>query len=891
MKTREKSEQTEIYNIFPPLSSVTPEMKFDVAPFMDKPFFLQTLPWATTDSRFASLGASSIVLPSSAITSIVPLNNVMRAGAMFRTKFCVNLSLTGTVGHQGLLLAGIIPAQGTAFNPTTFFPGAINTLLSAPHAFLGANEASSVCIEAPFYVNADLVNNNLAFGPEASTPDLTQTGSGYSNLVIIVLNPLVAATGASTTLNVVVEVQFKEMELYVPRPSPATWLAQSSDVSTPSSSDVTMCDPSTTSKISCCASVLSCAIKIACCLGEFCSESGLGGVITRAADSLAGGAKQVAGDFIDTLRATFRSYTGLHNPNMAKLEDRKIITLRNYANTVDSGTCIEKLDPYTDFDRITQQPIFRTNIDEMAMSYILGKPQYLGTFSVNSTDSSGKLLWSRPISPFQGGCASSLKIANNIEAMYWMTRAWRGDMELIIQSSMTPKHSLKLKVIKYYLPSRLALVSYPSMFSITNALTDTLEFSQGNQTLSVDLPYLSRNQMLYNTKDMKCNALQHGMSYIYLLQPLVLTDNVSTSVEFNVYMRCKPNFSFYGYSTDPVTLSSGFSSSLVSSDQSNLTDFEKIKVYTELDIPKPPTKPEVNPPNTQTKPPTETSSTNLVTPVFPKKKKKNSNLVEYVSESAEVMNTPSSQTDILEPIKTTQTNLINERMIPLVDVRPLLRRFQWAQTKTYTATVAGSGTVEIPLQEIIGTITSTLARGSNAVIPQMFYGFNGGLKLKIKVKGSSSSSVRFIPPNMCCSSSGIEYKRTQPDTSQFGYWLEEDVAGTNPSVMSEMASASAISLDSTGSSAFSVTLHEVVIPNTSIYNFIGSTEFFRGVSAVGGAANSSGDLGFLYLDMNVPQGGTATITVFSAYTDETRFGFQVYAPVLNLPNTTVGTNK
>lgn len=874
----------------------------DISAYLGKPYYLKIIPWANTITRFATIGGA--LLPYDSINAIPALRNAISVGAMFRTKFCVNLHMTGTIGHQGTLLAAVIPATGASINTDLYTPGIINTLLSSPHAFLSANEASSVCIEVPFYVHTDLAYMQTELGGTNTSPDLSWAGSKYAQLIVVVLNPLVPATGASTSLNLVVETTFKELELYVPHPTPLNWVTQSGEQE---SSKV--CTPACV-----CSSLLLCG-RALCCCAEFVVESGsnlpnvtivadspgsdrkdLAGFVTRAADFITAGAKVVTGDFFDTLRRTFRYYTGLHNPNKSKLDKKMIMSLRNYANQIDSGTCMEKMDPYSDFDRVTRYPIFRTHEDEMMMANILSKPQYIGSFQVSTSNIAGRLLWSRPISPWQGGCSGGKRIANNIEAMYWMSRAWKGDMELIIQSVMTPKHNLKLKVSKLYSPDKTAFTSYPTILSIANTLSDSLEFSQGGQTMVVPLPYLSRNQMLYNTKDPRANALQHGIYYIYLMQPLVSTDGVASTVEFNVYLRCKDNFSYFGYSTDPVAVTSGFTSSAREADAPN--DPAPIDGVTLVNRSSNPNKTSSST-NSSNSSKSGGNTTTVNKPKVPVKKLNNPTPLEqmvqqttnltaqFVTESAEVMNAPSSQRELLDNGEK-QDELVIDRMIPLVDVRPLVRRFQYSGRYTYTHSPDATNTIMIPVGDLIDSWRTAKVRGSKLVASRMYYGFNGGVKYKLKVMGAASATLRYIPPAVCINNALTTYFKLQPDTIQQGYWLENSADGANPSVMSEL---NAVTHPVFGSSISTISLFEGVIPNNTIYNFLGSMDWFRSVGDDSSTVSPMNNLGHLYVDLNMPEGSTDTVTViaYSAFTDETRFGFHCFAPVLNIPLTAADT--
>ena len=351
------------------------------------------------------------------------------------------------------------------------------------------------------------------------TLDITVTNGNYATLVFMVLNPLTPSTGSSKTLKIIVEACFKNFDLSVPTPRFVSWAAQS---------------------------------------GQFMPQSGILGGITGFAtgllDSAVDGVKTIASDALDLGRGAIRDYTGLHNPNIPSVQQRVVTTSTNFVNNTDVDQFFEKLDPYARFNRIVKEPIFNTGIDEMAITNIITKKQLIGTVQVTPDMSVGKLLWVRPISPFQGGLGEattdgSVRCTNNLELMHSFTRGWRGGLTLTIQSVMNNKQQCKLKVVKLYNPSVKVTAAYPVYQTVVNAPTHLLEFTQGGQEHRIDLPYLCRNDITPCASNMDTEALFHGAYYIYIAQPLVVSDSSPTTIEFNIYMEGNTDLTFYGYST------------------------------------------------------------------------------------------------------------------------------------------------------------------------------------------------------------------------------------------------------------------------------------------------------------------------------------------------------
>lgn len=494
--------------------------RMDAKAFIERPFFVTSLDFNTSLTRYSSIPNSISRLPGDIIRSNSSLLNAMKIASYYRADLMLNISMAGTIAHSGCVLVGIIPPAPWPLNSNSHM-NLINTLLSGPHAFLFANEATTINLGVPWYCNTDMATLDMdtSSGYKPSL-DIVPTNGNYATLAMVVINPLTVASGGSTTVPIVVEACFKALDILVPTPRYVTWQAQS--------------------------------------LIEGI-VNGVAGLGTKLLDQTASGLKQVAGDAIDGARQYVRGWTGLHNPNDGKISGRVITTDRNFPNVVDSTQFFEKLDPYSAFDRIVKQPIFGTNLDEMSIQHITAKKQMVGSFKVVTSDSTGKLLWSRPISPYQGGnAASKPTIANNIELLHYVSRAWRGGLKLHIQSVMNNKQQVKLRVLKMYNPSLSALSSYPAYQSIVNAPSHLIEFTQGGQEQIISLPFLCRNDLCPCARDLTFEAMFHGMYYIYVAQPLVIADGSPLEAEFNVYISGESDLTFYGYSTEIASLG-GFS--------------------------------------------------------------------------------------------------------------------------------------------------------------------------------------------------------------------------------------------------------------------------------------------------------------------------------------------
>lgn len=605
--TREIQEMDSPFNDMFMRDDIPVEYKVDAKSFIERPFFVDQLDFPDTAARYNLLSTTVKFMPGDIARSNPSVLNMFKMAAYGKPDLVINVSMAGTITHAGCVLVGVMPpmpAYPTLNSATN--KSLINTILSGPHAFLHANEATSVAIPVPWFCNTDLATTDMdQTAGYDTTLDITVTNGNYATLIFLVLNPLIPSNGSSKTLKIIVEACFKNFDLSVPTPRYVAWVAQSGrqhSMYNPTYEDydkyadelgfdewrrapepvkrkifakTARLVPIFGGVISVLAVIM--RVGFICFLGEdipidhvigpFEAQSGLvssmKNMATGLLDSATGGLKLITSDALDAGRGLIRKYTGLHNPNVPEIQERVINTSLNFVNNADCPQFFEKLDPYTRYNRIVKEPIFGSAIDEMAASHITTKRQMIGSFSVKTTDGVGVMKWARPISPFQGGASvdtnlGAIECYNNLELMHSMSRGWRGGLKLTIQSVMNNKQQCKLKVVKMYNPSVRATSSYPTYQSIVNAPTHLLEFTEGGQEHVVDLPYLCRNDITPCAANTDTEALFHGLYYIYVAQPLVVSDTSPLAIEFNIYLEGARDLTFYGYTTAATYHSSYF---------------------------------------------------------------------------------------------------------------------------------------------------------------------------------------------------------------------------------------------------------------------------------------------------------------------------------------------
>lgn len=975
----------EIQNIVSPRDTfmqvdVPEAYRIDAKPYIERPFYVDSLVYPDTAARYSLLTPPKVKFcPGDVARSNSSLLNMFKMGAYGRPDLVLNISLAGTITHAGCILVGALPPM-PSYPTTADARRLINSVLSGPHGFLYANEATSIALPVPWYSNTDMATLDMQnTDPYVSTLDITTTNGNYATIVYIVLNPLQPSAGSSKSLTIVVEACFKHFDIVVPTPRFVDWVSQSKQVAqamkSPLYFDLAETEIHELSKdlkkigkrkdlpkiIPIATAVLTVigAVRTVIALipdevvgecGNFTPQSGifktLLSPVTGLADLAANGLKTVAGDAIDGARGMFKEWTGLHNPNVPSIAQRVLNTSLNFSNVVDVQQLFEKMDPNAANERIVKEPIFGTEMDEMQVSHIVAKKQYLGTFVVKDTDTVGKLLWVRPISPFQGGVTSAngrVLCANNIEMMHSLHRAWRGGLKLHVESVMNNKQQVKLKVLRFYNPSVQALTAYPEYTSIANAPSHLLEFTQGGQSHEIKMPYLCRNDLTMCSENMDVEGVFHGMYYIYVTQPLATSDGSPTSIEFNVYISGEPDLQFYGYvksntyhddfnlftsgKTKPedrilgtskpievgrnelINLSADKRFRFIPSrhdDKKGISFYEKARGKTEAvthvlntaNIRE--NRERINAIAKAFKVPSSVilaSSINLdgfhpapgemvyrlrlppnLAAYFP------DHVTEFKAQSkrVEVMNEPQQQTANLVRQANKETLEHETRLLPNVDIRPLIRRMYKTFVNEFQVNETSVNFI-IPLASYLGETPNDWNYTPIETISRMYYGKTVGFKIRIALRivdteVSDAYTLRpyitrlwYVPQNVNINSPTRTVTAASIQSSAF------TPAGTTSTIGEPPFTYQIEPILRTDR----LVVYEFVVPDTSIYKFMGAPEKFKNFSSATPVTQlSTLDFGSYILQIN-PNGSSPLklgLETFVGLTDETRFGHHSMAP-------------
>lgn len=930
--------------------------ELDAKPFIERPFFVDELDFTTGLARYSLIPSKVRFLPGDIARSNESLLNLFKMGAYGRPKYVLNVSMAGTITHAGAVLVGVLPPL-PSYPTSSQVPQLINTILSGPHGILYANEATSISIPVPFYCNADLATLDMQTSAYTPSLDLTTVNGNYGTLVFLVLNPLTPSTGSSTSLKIVVEACFEHYQIVVPTPRFVKWVSQGrrkpkapQSMINPVYDDFAraverarddrgfeefrrvsllhrIIDSDTFKVVALAVSAGGILVRLLTTSTDFVPQSGIlstaGKVVTGLFDFGANGLKNIAGDAIDGVRGVLRDWTGLHNPNVPSVHERVMTTTSNFINTVDAPQFFEKLDPNVVGERIAKEPIFTTDVDEMSISHITSKRQLIGTFKVSAENKVGDVLWIRPISPFQGGAKkddTDITCYNNIELMHSLHRAWRGPLRLHITGILNNKQQVKLKVIKYYNPSLSCLTGYPDYKTVANAPSHLLEFTQGGQTHDVELPFLSRNELMPCADNLSLEALLHGVYYIYVAQPLATSDGSPTTIEFNVMMSA-PDVVFYGY-TKSNTYHANFDLGVEAapSESTLFADYEKgtSKMFDERVRPKPKT--------TQPRWHFDIDFRHLGTPEgvervikdfkldgddFKRKLaeykgprtpgkvfayyrrdlfKPESRLArEFRPESGplRVMNEPQRQNSPMSEDHKENAIHYTARLRPNVDIRPLVRRMYKTAVSDLSLLGGNFVNLPVPLSSYVGENPSNWSYTPIETLSRMYYGKTCGFKIRIvvalkEVVGSDiqyfdaqrlTARIYYFPQNLTYLSASQTITTSPINTAAIVPPNVTSVIGEIPVTFQLVPRESNIN---------SCT-YEFVIPDTSFYKFLGGPDKFRNFS---GSAippvTSTSDFGTFVIQLannyNPSTKLDLIVETFVGLTDETRMGHHSIAP-------------
>jgi hypothetical protein len=266
-----------------------------------------------------------------------------------------------------------------------------------------------------------------------------------------------------------------------------------------------------------------------------------------------------------------------------------------------------------------------------------------------------------------------------------------------------------------------------------------------------------------------------------------------------------------------------------------------------------------------------------------------------MAEGTNALVTPSSQDAVLNKRIPCEED-IKMSFRPNTSVRDYMR-FMYPQATVSLTPIAIKNVIAFDILSLSKAFTNA---DFFQAFDSLFLGTSGGFKLKFKISGVANASAAFVPPSNYCINSS--YLRTYPMSNAVpldANSLTNFFSGMtyNPSLKSfttpqiEMQdytrpyNNAGNSITSRPGSSFVL---EMAIPNMNQFNYTGNAgKWFAATT------DTENDFGVVYISFDASYDGTAyspvNIIPFIGINDETRLGFQVYAPQKTIPTYTATT--
>ncbi|APG79030.1 hypothetical protein 2 [Changjiang picorna-like virus 13] len=183
--------------------------------------------------------------------------------------------------------------------------------------------------------------------------------------------------------------------------------------------------------------------------------------------------------------------------------------------------------------------------DEMHFSYLKAIPAYYNKFNWNTSTASGTVLTSQDCSPFSfkqevlqtiSDVSCSIGYAPPFSFLSRYFEYYRGSINLTLKFVKTQFHTGKLLIA--YVPNG----GIPSMDATQNALREIIDLKDSNE-ITLNLPYLQNTSYTRTDYGSTPSALDEGYQIVvYVLNPLVATDNVASTIEVLMYASAGEDF-------------------------------------------------------------------------------------------------------------------------------------------------------------------------------------------------------------------------------------------------------------------------------------------------------------------------------------------------------------
>lgn len=180
------------------------DREWDMRNMVEKSVLVGAFPWSTANGQGTVLRAW--LLPFGMISATSVTHEPFSLFAFWRGNVKITATVSGTQFHTGRAILYHAPMIDTTYGSLRFV-GNRQRQSGLQHCMLDPSRSSTVALVVPFQCPLEFINL------------ISQTTSDMMGSVYLeVFNPLVAGTGASTTVSVSVHVQFMEAKFHIPHP-------------------------------------------------------------------------------------------------------------------------------------------------------------------------------------------------------------------------------------------------------------------------------------------------------------------------------------------------------------------------------------------------------------------------------------------------------------------------------------------------------------------------------------------------------------------------------------------------------------------------------------------------------------------------------------------------
>lgn len=468
-----------------------------------KPVQVSQVDWTTTQARNTNLIDLAFPLVLGQQESLVL--RTLRMYAFYKLAPCFRVQINATVFHQGQLICSFDPFNYCGTNPFVYTFSHIYAT-GLPNVKIMASYSDAIELKIPFIHPRSYLTTNT-----------TENFNTMGNFRITVLNPLLAAEGASSSLSVTTWIYAIDAQVHVPIQDHTPIL----DYQAPPQLEET--------------SLISDAIGKGKDILNTTTD-----IFGNIVSGNIGQALRKGQGLIDKLGDIF----GFDYPARTLQPSKTISPIENLS--VSKGVSQSQrlaLDPFS-LHQLTDD-IASESLEAMGLKTIIQMPMLHTQFLFTSTNARGTLLKTILVNP----CVSPV-YQDSIQRSYlsYVSNGflyWSGGIVYDIEIVATKFHSGKL--IFAYVPN---VSTPPTYVSVSDSLPNVIVDIQQSSTTRFIVPFTSSTPMkntFMPTEDSLSNIADSAIGVLtcYVQNTLAFASNVAPSVEINIYVSASSDFSLY----------------------------------------------------------------------------------------------------------------------------------------------------------------------------------------------------------------------------------------------------------------------------------------------------------------------------------------------------------